>query len=62
MAREIEERQFDLNKKYIEWYGLSTETKPTSGIVTGSFALELDTMDAYFFDETSMTWIKAGGE
>ena len=62
MARNLVEQPFNQDLKYIEWYGLSTETKPTTGIVTGSFAYETDTGDAYFFEETTGTWTKAGGE
>ena len=62
MARNLVEQPFNQDLKYIEWYGLSTETKPTIGIVTGSFAYETDTGDAYFFEETTGTWTKAGGE
>ena len=58
MARNIVEQQFDMNKKFIKWAGLSTETKPSSGIVTGSLALEMDTGDLYGFEETNSTWYK----
>ena len=47
--------------KYVEASGLSTETKPTKGIATGSVFIEVDTSDAYFFNEESGEWIKAGG-
>ena len=30
-------------------------------ICTGSVFIEVDTGDAYFFDEDSSTWIKTGG-
>ena len=52
-------------KKYIEYSGLSTDTKPTSGCVTGSLFHEVDTGDVYAFDETTKTWYKnaeLGGE
>lgn len=39
---------------------LSTDTKPTAGVATGSFCLEVDTLDSYFFDEVSGTWLKVG--
>ena len=35
---------------------LSTDTKPTDGIVTGSVAIEVDTGDVYLYDEASTTW------
>ena len=45
--------------KYIcEISCLSTDTKPTANIVTGSVALEVDTGDIYLYDEASTTWNK----
>ena len=53
------------DKYYIEAVGLSTDSKPTANIVTGSVFIELNpstsTVKAYFFDEDSSTWIEAGG-
>ena len=63
MVRNIVEKTFIGNKKYIEAYGLSLDDKPTSGIITGSRFTEVDTGDEYLFDETSTgTWtkVKAG--
>ena len=45
---------------YVELAGLSTDDKPT-GFATGSLFLEVDTGDAYFYDEEGVQWIKAGG-
>lgn len=44
------------NKKYVECAGLSTDTKPTKDICTGSIAAEVDTQTIYMFDETSGEW------
>jgi len=44
--------------KIIEIFCLSTDTKPTADIVTGSIATEVDTGDVYLFDEASTTWNK----
>ena len=52
MIRKIIENQFDGTKKYVEMSCLSTDTKPTGGMVTGSLALEVDTGDIYAYDET----------
>lgn len=60
MARIIEEKIIDGNKRYIEAYGLSTETKPTEQLVTGSMFIEVNTGSAYFWDETGETWHKVG--
>ena len=62
MIRIMERRAITDDKDYVELNCLSTDNKPTEGLVTGSFALEVDTSEAYFFDEVSGTWIKAGGE
>ena len=43
-----------------ELAGLSTDTKPTDGLATGSSFLEVDTSDVYFYDEVGQTWHKAG--
>ena len=60
--------------KYFEYSGLSTDTKPvnggtsldgeTIGIATGSLFIEVDTGDAYFFNEEGTSgseWVKVGG-
>lgn len=40
-------------KHYKEIAGLSTESKPTTDLVTGSMFLEVDTAKLYFFNEAS---------
>lgn len=63
--RNIKERIFaEDGKKYIDAAGLSTETKPTTGIVTGSMFFEVDTGDIYAFDEVNAVWhkvVESGG-
>ena len=49
-------------KRLIEAFGLSTDTKPTNDLVTGSVFIEVDTSSAFFFDEVSGEWIKAGDQ
>lgn len=51
MIRITTERIIEGNKKYIEASGLSTDSKPTANIVTGSLFLEVDTGDVYAFAE-----------
>lgn len=59
MIRATVERVFTPDgKKYVELFGLSTDSKPTTGIVTGSVFVEVDTGDAYLFDEEGSTWTK----
>ena len=48
-------------RHYIEAAGLSTDAKPTVGLVTGSLFLEVDTGKVYAFDETTDTWNEIGG-
>ena len=59
MIRKIIENQFDNTKKYVELACLSTDSKPTGGMVTGSKFTEVNTGDVYLYDETSTgTWTK----
>ena len=59
MIRKIVEQPFTADKNYTEIACLSTDSKPTGGMVTGSLALEVDTGDVYAYDETSSgTWGK----
>lgn len=44
------------DKTYQEIALLSTDTKPTAGIATGSIAFVVDTGDFYAFDEVSGNW------
>lgn len=56
--RTIVSRQFTVDKSYVEIFGTSSESKPTSGIVTGSRFTEVDTGDIYLFNETASEWVK----
>ena len=56
MVRATVENTVTDGKKYVELACLSTDTKPTAGIVTGSLALEVDTGDVYAFDEVGTQW------
>ena len=55
----VREPQLD-DIHYVELAGLSTDDKPT-GWATGSVFLEVDTGDAYLYDEVSANWNKVGG-
>lgn len=44
-----------------EGFCLHDDTKPTEGLATGSSLVEVDTGDAYLFDEVSGDWTKVGG-
>ena len=51
VIRKIIENTYTNGMKYVEAAGLSTDSKPTAGIVTGSLFLEVDTGDVYAFAE-----------
>ena len=56
MIRKLVDRYFSEDDKYSEMYGLSTDDKPVSGLITGSKFTEVDTGIIYLFDEESATW------
>lgn len=62
MIRAVTEILFDEDQKYSEMFGLSTDTKPTTGLVTGSSFVAVDTGEAFLFDEVSNEWHKVGGD
>lgn len=49
------------NGRISNFMGLSTETKPTDGLATGSLFIELDTGTVYYFNEATLTWAVFGG-
>ena len=61
MMRFIVERVIGDGMLYIEAAGLSTDSKPTGTIITGSLFLEADTGKVFVYDETSETWTEIGG-
>ena len=58
MIRALVTRIFEDGKLYCEFAGLSTDTKVTTGFVTGSRFQEVDTGDLYLFDEDGGEWDK----
>lgn len=58
MVRILTERIIEENKRYIEAAGLSTDSKPTADIVTGSVFVEVNTGDGYLFNEAAAAWVK----
>lgn len=42
------------------YYGLSTETKPTTNVENGSSFVEMDTGKLYFYDTAGEQWIEWG--
>lgn len=51
MIREIKIGVTIEGKQYKELAGLSTDTKPVVGVLTGSLFMEVNTGDVYAFDE-----------
>ncbi len=59
MVRIVVDRLFVPGKRYIEAFGLSTDSKPKANVVTGSKYTEVNTGDVYLFDESGDgTWTK----
>ena len=61
LTNDVYENDNNTVKNRIEIACLSTDTKPTAGIVTGSLALEVNTGDIYAFDEVGAQWNKING-
>lgn len=58
--RALVENKFSDNKKYVELYGTSSDSKPTTGIVMGSVFVEVDTGKRYLFNEDATAWEEQG--
>jgi len=41
-----------------DMFGLSDDSKPTTGLATGSSFVEVDTGKAFLFDESSSSWME----
>ena len=44
-----------------DYAGLSTDTKPTTGVANGSVFIEMDTSKVYMFNAASGEWVEIGG-
>lgn len=65
MIRILVDRMYSPELHYIEAAGLSTDTKPTANVVTGSLFAEVDTQTVLIFDEEASDWetfVSFGGE
>jgi len=60
MLRTLKTRYYDGMLLIADFAGNSTDTKPTTGIITGSTFLEVDTGKTYLYDEDTGTWIATG--
>ena len=48
----------DGQSAYMELTGLSTDSKPTTGLFNGSIFVEVNTGKVFFFNEASSTWVE----
>lgn len=46
------------NCKRSEYYGKSTDTKPTDGVKNADIFYEMDTKKVYLFDEDGKAWLE----
>lgn len=59
MIRALVAKPFVEGGTYYEFVGLSTDSKPKAGVITGSQFREVNTGDLYLYDESSTgTWHK----
>ena len=61
MVRILTDNAFEGQYRYIEAAGLSTDSKPSGKLITGSTFTEVDTGDLFLYDEVSKQWNKVGG-
>ena len=54
----IEQKVLNDGTYLVKAAGLSTDTKPTRNISTGSIATETNTGDVYMYNESSSAWAK----
>ena len=60
MIRELVGFAYDGEKKFCDFAGVSSDTKPTGNFITGSRFIEVDTGIEYLYDEESQTWTAQG--
>lgn len=58
MVRILKDQVLQEGKHYIEAAALSTDTKPTADIVTGSVLVTVDDGKGYLFNETAGEWVE----
>lgn len=61
MIRYLKNERYTSDKRLIYAEGLSTDTKPTTGLITGSKFIELDTGMFWVYDETN-GWMPRGAK
>ena len=58
MIRFIKETFYDAGTRHIEIACVSTDSKPTENVATGSLCLEVDTGKIYAYNETASAWVE----
>ena len=58
MIRTIVDKPFTEALHYVEMAGRTSDSKPTTGIITGSKFLEVETGNVYAFEEDGGNWYK----
>lgn len=56
MVRSKRVNAYSDNAVLSEYYGLSTDTKPTENVATGSVFIEVDTGATFLYDEEGEDW------
>lgn len=56
MVRKIVDQVFQDGSHYVKAAGLRTDVKPTTGLITGSHFVEVDTGKQYLYDEIGESW------
>lgn len=56
MIRVIESKWYDDDLRLAKFVGLSSDSKPTAGLVTGSEFFTVDTCAKYYYDEAAGEW------
>ena len=46
------------NKMTAQFFGLSTDTKPTADVPNGSVFIEMNTKKVFFFNKASGLWVE----
>ena len=58
MVRITNETTYPSNKRYIEAFGLSTDSKPTTGIITGSTFVDVGADHHDVLNDSASAWVE----
>lgn len=54
----LERASYQSASRNNEFYGKSTDTKPTKNVSNGDIFYEMDTSTVYMYDEQTSTWLE----